>query len=52
MSTFPVGGNGKAAWRKPTTFGRVLTNSSLTCDQMFDTGLKPMNSVVGRSSLR
>ena len=29
------------------TFRRVLTNSLSTCDQMFDTGLEPMTSVVG-----
>ena len=29
------------------TFRRVLTNSLPTCDQMFETGLEPMTSVVG-----
>ena len=48
MSTFPVGGNRRTRG-KPTPFDREFTNSShrATCDQMLDTALEPVTSVVG-----
>ena len=55
VGVFVGGGGGGAGFINYLDMGCIVTplgSSLLTCNQMFDAGLKPMTSVVGVLSLR